>query len=217
MKEKTDIKFYNAIEFAQLVIKTGPKGVMKDKNLRELFYCHPLMMREVLSRKVPMAIGKIDQQDHPFDVVFINEDELADFDLNQPINLKDPIFVQLKELVDYGRKIAMTVDEWIAYVQSKIDEVKASVKIEPYGVLHFHNKIMFSKINGPALEAKLKTIKLPSDFPYKQVSLSIEVMDTSGTAKGIHTWQLHPNFWPIGSIEHKRDFYELRKLYGLES
>ena len=215
MKTVTDIRFYNAVEFAETVRRLGPDKVLKDRRLRELFYCHPFMMNEVLRGGKPMWLGKIEQDDHPFDVVLVDEDDLRNAHESGTKHLANPLWIQLKEIRGNTGSRRIPLPEWVEIVQNRyINRISKRVRMEPTGVLHLHNKIPLEKIELGRLEEFLKKFSLPEKFPYRQITLSIEIGKEDVSAWGIATWQIYPEFAVVGSISAAAR-KEIRRIYGL--
>lgn len=216
MKELTDIQFYGYIEFANKVLSLGEKAILKDKDLRELFYTHSLLGRESLNRNKRMVLGKIKKQDDPFDVVFAEEEDIAKAHQDKTFKLTDPIKIQLKEIFSFPEKDRISFNDWLVIVQkSYINKVSDQIIMEKSGNLHLHNKILFDLINIDDLEQGLKKIKFPSNFPYKQVTISIEYKSNKLLQKGVQTWQIFPSFGLVGSI-FSEDINALKRLYNIQ-
>lgn len=219
MLQVTPVRHYGAIEFAELAKRMGRDAIMRDKDLRELFYCHPLMMREALSRNTKMGFAKVAEQNNPIDV-FIYETRHLVRIANDRFRIEAGIAVQLKEIVQHGRDSTMPLDEWVVFLQKQVGAVGEKIRTAPNGVLHFHNKIRITFDTTGAdseslIEIKLRGLRFREGYPYTQVTISFETLATYRNPAGLLVVQIYPKVEIIGTVSTEADFRQLRQIYGL--
>ena len=99
LKDWHDIKFYTVQELGTMLMAAGPTKSVENDLLRELLFCSPLVLRESLARGRKMLIGKVMEQNNPWDIVLHDEEQLrAVHGTSKP--MPDPLFIQLKEVLD---------------------------------------------------------------------------------------------------------------------
>jgi len=197
MKITNKIKFYSAEEWVSLVKRFGLQAILKHRDYRELFYCYPLLLLEAVASGHRVAMGKLLNSDDPFDVVFLPEKLLNNYHAGRyRLKGSDGIWIQFKEIKSFAEKNKVDLSKWADFVQREyIDKVGKSVKLDPPGgILHLHNRLPFNPIRQSRFESFLMGLKIPQDFPYKYVSLTIEVTNTDGDKWRALTYQLRPHF-----------------------
>lgn len=197
MKIPTKIKFYSPESWVNLVKKFGVQAILKHRDYRELFYCYSLLLIEITSSGNCILMGKLLSSDDPFDIVFLQEEIHNAYRAGKrELKGSDGIWIQFKEIKNFVKKDKVDLNEWIDFVQREyLDKIEKSVKLNPPGgVLHLHNSFPFHPIKQSEFENFLMKLKIPKNFPYKYVSLTIEVVNDDGKNWRIITYQLYPVF-----------------------
>ncbi|MEK7657665.1 MAG: hypothetical protein AAB366_00485 [Patescibacteria group bacterium] len=197
MRLTNKIKFYSAEEWVSLVKKFGLRAILKHRDYRELFYCYPLLILEIVASGHRILMGKLLNSDDPFDVVFLPETLHNIYRAGQyRLKGSDGIWIQFKEIKSFTEKNKIDIDKWADFVRREyIDKIKKGVKLNPPGgILHLHNRLLFNPIKKSKLENALMGLKIPFEFPYKYVSLTIETTNAGGGDWRALTYQLHPGF-----------------------
>lgn len=180
-----------------VVEKFGIGAILKHRDYRELFYCYPLLLLEIIASRKSVLMGKLLHSDDPFDVVFISEEIHTAYRSGQrKLSVGDGIWIQFKEIKNYVEKNKINLDKWVGFVQREyIDKIRKRVKLNPPGgILHLHNSFLLNSVKRSRFESFLKKLKIPQNFPYKYISLTIEVTNTDRSDWRIIVYQLHPVF-----------------------
>ena len=209
-KDWHDIKFYTVPELATMLMAAGPAGSLENNLLRELLFCSPLLLRESLAKNRRMVIGKVMEQNNPWDVVIHDEMQLrAVHGTNKP--LPDPLFIQLKELFLYEASSSVELEKWLAHITNVVRKACEKYKgRKPTGILHLYNRVPFQPTGLKQLEEKLAEMIFESPGPFKQVSITVDAKAT-----GILSWQIYPFFHAIGSLG-QLELPKLKELYDLK-
>lgn len=193
-----------------MLMAMGHEETLKNELLREILLCSPLLFRQSLANNQRMLIGKVMEQNSPWDVVIHEETQLrAVHGTNKP--LPDPFFIQLKELFSYGVTQTIVLDDWLMQVKETIGKAKEKYKgRDPEGILYIYNRLPLESTPLKKLEEELALIKIDEPIPFKQVTITVDAGVT-----GVLSWQLYPSFHAIGSVQQK-DILKLKDLYGFD-
>lgn len=209
MKDWHDIKFYTIPEVATMLMAVGREKVMGNDLLWEILLCSPLVLRESLAKNQRMLIGKVMEQNDPWDVVIHEETQLrAIHGTAKP--LPYPLFIQLKELFVHDITQPIEIADWLGHVQNTADTANQKYRgRDPIGILHLYNRIPFKETPLKELEENLASIKFKDSIPFKQISITID------DATHSLNWQIYPFFHPIGSLGPEQTS-QLNSLYGFK-
>jgi hypothetical protein len=210
MKEWHDIKFYTIPEVTTMLMTVGREKVAENDLLWEILLCFPLVLRESLTKNQKMLIGKVMEQNNPWDIVIHEEAQIrAIHGTSKP--LPDPLFIQLKELFIYGITQPIELSEWVVHIKNTTDNaIKKYSGRDPMGILHLYNRIPFKKSLLKDLEADIASVIFKEPLPFKQVSITID-----DERLGSLNWQIYPFFHPIGSFG-QAEMLKIKDLYDLK-
>jgi len=219
LKSPVQIQFWDIVVFMRFMLqaKNFGKGeeLLKMEEYNELHHCFPLLLRESLSRNRRMAMGKVMQQKHPFDIVIVEQDDLrrAWNKTTSYLHLHEGLWIQIKRIQDHP-KSTHTLSRWGEKLQTIINNAGITVLKPADGILYLQNNIIFSEVTWNEVMVALKTLSYPQPYPYKQVAISISEFQNGKKIPAIHTWQIYPNYCDIGSVTDK-DKVRLKDLYYL--
>lgn len=213
MKITNKIKFYSPESWVGLVKRFGLKAILKHRDYRELFYCYPLLLLEIVGSGNRVLMGKLLGSDDPFDIVFLPEEIHNAYRTGRrKLKGSDSVWIQFKEIKNFVEKNKVDLDKWVDFVQREyLDKIGKSVKLNPPGgILHLHNSFPFNPVRQSRFENSLEKLKIPQNFPYKYTSLTIEVTNADGKDWRILTYQLHPVFKFIFNLNQK-NYLDIKK------
>ena len=135
--EEIKAKFFTLLELSEAAKKRSALGLIR-KELEELVFCYNLLAHLILTTGRRLSIGKILKEDHPFDILIIDEEIHKKTEKTKEFSLINPLPIQLKTIrKGKDSQIKITVSEWLNLIQQQIDKVAISVKIKPIGGASF--------------------------------------------------------------------------------
>ncbi|MFZ2190393.1 MAG: hypothetical protein WAV48_06450 [Candidatus Magasanikiibacteriota bacterium] len=210
--EYPKIKFVNLLELEQAFKDSDLLGLTK-KEFDEVWCCRSLLVHLILFYKKRFLLGKIMDENNPFDIIIVDEDILKNANEKNRYDITGALPIQLKTIRKQNIEAKIPVQEWIKMIEKITEKIDKTTKIAPHGVLHLHNIQPFEE-TGVELITYLKNIKIPTKYPFTQVLLSILIDDENDPSKDqTVTWQLYPTFTSIGLITDE-DKEKLRDIYN---
>ena len=142
-------------------------------------------------------IGKITDQNHPFDIWMAPENRVMRQGKN--IQIYSGVHIQTKRLVSYPPKRLMG-REWVSKVEELIKEKLTNTDFGLNGHLHFYNCISLDESQSvEELKSLLGAMYVPHNKHVDSISISI-ALQNSLSENTVVTWYVYPRVMPFQGV-----------------
>ena len=189
--KKEPKKFFRAqvYDFAKLVnrVRSESDLALQKDELRELLETLQLLLINIAMTREKWLIGKI--ENHPFDI-FIAPERLVEIK-NKNVNIYRGLHIQTKRLYEHPPK-RMTLEEWVKFIQTTIEEKIAKVDFGFNGHIHFYNMVPLSEsVDLNRLRKLFKKMYVPYNKYVDSISVSVELVNQKKETT-VATWYIYP-------------------------
>ena len=192
-----------------MLAKNSHAELSKNEISQEVLDVFPLYLELIRKTKRRWLIGKLSEQDHPYDVFMAPEEYVVKN--GRRVHIQASSFVQTKRIQTHPRE-ALTKEVWQSRIQSTIDKYVARQRPSIAGLLHFYCPMDFAEpLNDRDMADIFRALSVSLPQELDGITISYKVLDTLDNTQTVRTWIIHPQVIPLGTVNVSLS--EVRHLY----